>query len=440
MDLKRTLAGLFFITALLAKINTSSRHIHTCRISNSTSLRCHTCTPVSLFHILSNLNSSPQNGGHIKDRYLLYSSPRWNIFNNRSTAYSLTRLSVSMVLLLSGDIQLNPGPRMARFPCGLCGKNVNSNHKAMECEDCEVWYHTRCVGMKDILYQVHKQHNSYSWICCQCGLRNFSSSMFDIADVDTSNSFEPLFNLLDVNYGNEESFNPNSTEQLGSPLHSSSPKNRKRGQSPKRLNKKSSKKKPTGNILKILNINFQSIRNKVTQFQALMETEKPDIVIGTETWLQDSTYSSELLPSSYQIFRHDRPSDTTGGGVLIALRSDLVAMVEDLHPTHSSEMLWTSLHVKGRPMLYIGAFYRKHHGSVTLDQKQLADLEAAVSKLPTNSQQQSRTSSQNNTCSDRLSRSAWKATTAPYMAQPAKPLLLPPSKGRSPIAMYRTGM
>ena len=63
-------------------------------------------------------------------------------------------------------------------------------------------------------------------------------------------------------------------------------------------------------------------------------------------------------------FARDRNTDTTGGGVLIALRSDLVAQGEDLHPPGADcEMLWTSLHVTGRPTLYIGAFYRKHHNS-----------------------------------------------------------------------------
>ena len=78
-------------------------------------------------------------------------------------------------------------------------------------------------------------------------------------------------------------------------------------------------------------------------------------------------FSSEFLPTSYQIFRRDRNTDTTGCGVLIALRSDLVAQGEDLHPPGADcEMLWTSLHVTGHPTLYIGAFYRKHHNSPTV--------------------------------------------------------------------------
>jgi hypothetical protein len=37
--------------------------------------------------------------------------------------------------------------------------------------------------------------------------------------------------------------------------------------------------------LKIVNINFQSIKNKKPELDILLDTTKPDVIIGTETWL-----------------------------------------------------------------------------------------------------------------------------------------------------------
>ena len=44
-------------------------------------------------------------------------------------------------------------------------------------------------------------------------------------------------------------------------------------------------KKQTPKKLKVLNINFQSVVNKVQEFHCLLDTENPDIVVGTESWL-----------------------------------------------------------------------------------------------------------------------------------------------------------
>ncbi|XP_077288638.1 uncharacterized protein LOC143913014 isoform X2 [Arctopsyche grandis] len=44
-----------------------------------------------------------------------------------------------------------------------------------------------------------------------------------------------------------------------------------------------------------------------------------DILVLTETWLDDSVHDAELLDGTYSIFRKDRP--TRGGGVLIAVKS-----------------------------------------------------------------------------------------------------------------------
>ena len=50
-----------------------------------------------------------------------------------------------------------------------------------------------------------------------------------------------------------------------------------------------------------------------------------DVIILSETWLNDSVYNNEILCSEYNIYRCDRSeknsSSSNGGGVLIAVRS-----------------------------------------------------------------------------------------------------------------------
>ena len=47
--------------------------------------------------------------------------------------------------------------------------------------------------------------------------------------------------------------------------------------------------------LKVLNANFQSVVNKVPDFNCLVDTERPDIIIGTESWLSPDIKDNELF-------------------------------------------------------------------------------------------------------------------------------------------------
>ena len=76
---------------------------------------------------------------------------------------------------------------------------------------------------------------------------------------------------------------------------------------------------PTINELRVVNINFQSIMNKRVDLQEFIYRYKPDIIVGTETWLSANISDNEIVPAelNYNIYRKDRADDY--GGVMIAV-------------------------------------------------------------------------------------------------------------------------
>jgi len=71
--------------------------------------------------------------------------------------------------------------------------------------------------------------------------------------------------------------------------------------------------------LSIFYTNPRSIINKLQQFQSLVYSKSYDIIALTETWLTDSVFDNEILPTNYIIFRKDRSS--RGGGILLAINN-----------------------------------------------------------------------------------------------------------------------
>jgi hypothetical protein len=163
-----------------------------------------------------------------------------------------------LVVALSGDTELNPGPKAPKSPCGTCDKAANWKQQALCCDTCNIWYHTNCQGMSFNVYQYMDSSN-LSWNCIQCGMPNFSSSIYDLSSLETSNSFSPL--------------TEKSVSSPGLPKATSSPKKR-------HMCKKNNKKDIP---LKVLNINFQSIKNKRPEIDEILTSVKPDIIICTET-------------------------------------------------------------------------------------------------------------------------------------------------------------
>jgi hypothetical protein len=84
-------------------------------------------------------------------------------------------------------------------------------------------------------------------------------------------------------------------------------------------------KKSTLNTIRCTLVNCQSARTKAADIAALViETHKPDILCGVESWLDPSIGNNEIFPSDFTIFREDRITETTGGGVFQATANKLI--------------------------------------------------------------------------------------------------------------------
>ena len=131
-----------------------------------------------------------------------------------------------------------------------------------------------------------------SWICCNCGMPNFSSSLFKSFDIDCENSFESL-----VDPSPNTSIASNHSNP-GSPIHSSSPK-------------KPSTNKPRRNNIRILVVNCQSIMAKRDLFWETIDSTSPDIICANETWLSQKVTNSEFI-HGFEVYRKDRATGYGG--------------------------------------------------------------------------------------------------------------------------------
>ena len=74
-------------------------------------------------------------------------------------------LTASYFILLAGDVSENPGP--AEDLCGLCSKICRRNQKAIQCDECDAWYHAKCMGMSNTEY-ANLCSPSTTWSCTNC--------------------------------------------------------------------------------------------------------------------------------------------------------------------------------------------------------------------------------------------------------------------------------
>ena len=118
-----------------------------------------------------------------------------------------------MALLLSGDVQRNPGP--VKFPCLECKRPVAKTHYALQCDQCDQWVHYKCEGLTREQYLKLESDRLTTWFCNRCKLPNVITATSTLHLVDTSNFYQPLSDGYSQPQANDNQHTTRTTETTG---------------------------------------------------------------------------------------------------------------------------------------------------------------------------------------------------------------------------------
>ena len=187
---------------------------------------------------------------------------------------------------------------------------------------CEKWTHSTCVDISIDSYNLlSSQGSSQHWFCPSC-IRN------EIPFNNTS----PNSNILSKGHiccKYQHQYVHFSNRHLITPASS--------------------------NGLKCVLLNARSIVNKRPQLQSLIQCDQPDLIAITESHLSPDILDTEIVDSSYSLFRRDR--NRHGGGVMIIVRNNLPATRRHDLEFDNAELLWIEISLRNKSILF-GVLYR----------------------------------------------------------------------------------
>ena len=187
---------------------------------------------------------------------------------------------------------------------------MKDQQDSVQCETCDQWGHVECLGITEERFNILIDY-SFAWICPSCDSQNVTQrTSSDTSELSLNDSHPSSASDQDVTTGYHS-----IDDVLCSTPKTKSPE------------------PPKKNRLSILIANVQSIMSKKESLWLSLESEKPDIVLACETWVKPDIFDSEVIPSDfeYEIFRKDRKDGY--GGVLIAIKRNLVYEVIPIDKT-----------------------------------------------------------------------------------------------------------
>ena len=120
-------------------------------------------------------------------------------------------------------------------------------------------------------------------------------------------------------------------------------------------------------------INFCGITNKQAELEAFLDSHNIDLLLGTESHLDESLTNSEIFPSHYHVYKKDR--NINGGDVFILVEESIPS--SQIPSSTPCELIWVQLHTSNRQSTILGSFYRPPNSSPSI----LDDLSDSVQQM-----------------------------------------------------------
>ncbi|XP_076448236.1 uncharacterized protein LOC143284959 [Babylonia areolata] len=212
------------------------------------------------------------------------------------------------------------------------------------CDELCSWFHAKCQDIGSGSYDLLGK-SDVTWHCVVCANASYSTIAFDLHGVGTTH----LCEISDSRHS--DTSNCSNINSPFKPLHTSTP------------SRASKQDKHSRRPLRFLNVNCYSIVGKVAEFSNLVQATRPDIIVGTESWLNQSHSNAEIFPRGFNIYRIDRPpgewDKENAGGVFILVSENLTSH-EMPELSAGYENLWVEIKMKGRCTLLVCCFYHPH--------------------------------------------------------------------------------
>ena len=259
--------------------------------------------------------------------------------------YALSKLKFSKrlwyfkyLLLLSGDINLHPGP--VKCPCLVCSRSVRK--REISCDKCGLWVHKKCKSSTNL-------GNEHPFICNQC-LNN---------ENDISQNAWNLFPFANDFFCNNTSALP--VEKTVDDLDEVLSKDKwnifnKRG-------------------LHMIHLNINSALSKIDELRVVAKKSKAAVIGVTESKLDATVLDGEVNIDGYEVIRSDR--NRHGGGVACYVRNDISFNIRSDFSDEIENIVFDMLLPKTKPIL-VGFLYRPPDQSKFLDK-----LSTAISRSNT---------------------------------------------------------
>jgi len=104
-------------------------------------------------------------------------------------------------------------------------------------------------------------------------------------------------------------------------------------------------------------MNAQSLRNKMAELLATVESFDPTVIGVTESWGDNDILDSEFSIPGFTMFRSDRKITHRGGGVLLYVKTDLNPL-EVRMKSSFVDQIWCQVKISNGEALLIGVCYR----------------------------------------------------------------------------------